>query len=138
VKIDNLSPSALPSLVAYEGPYTHVLQFGQQPRALEQISLWGFDGRPAICSSDGLADTLAELASTSTVNSLKYINSAVDAITLDLLEALSSFSLLERIVIQSQDSFPRDTPFHHTFKTGSSVTVILFPDASFSCAQAFT
>ena len=137
VKIDNLSPSALPSLVAYEGPYTHVLQFGQKPRALEQISLWGFDGRPAVCGSDALVDTLVELASTGTVNSLKYINSAVDVITLGLLEALSSFSLLERIVMQSQDSFPRDTPFHHTFKTGSSVTVSLFPDASFSCAQAF-
>lgn len=127
VKIDNLSPSALPSLVAYEGPYTHVLQFGQQPRALERISLWGFDGRPAICGSEALVDTLAELASTSTANSLKYINSAVNVITFGLLEALSLFSVLERIVIQSQDNFPQETAFQHTFKTGSPVTVTLFP-----------
>lgn len=133
VKIDNLSPSALPSLIAYEGPYTHILQFAQHPRALERISLWGFDGRPAICSSDTLVDTLVELAGTTTVNSLKYINLTVDIITFALLEALSSFSLLECIVIQSQDSFPRDTPFHHSFKTGSSVTSLydLMDKASF-------
>jgi hypothetical protein len=130
VEFDSLSPSVLPSLVAYEGPYTHLLQFAQQ-RALERISLWGFDGRPAVCDSDALVDTLADLAGTNTVRSLKYVNLAVDAIPHHLLGVLSLFSLLERIVIQSQDSFPQDLPLHHTFKTGALVTVRLSPITQF-------
>jgi hypothetical protein len=93
--------------------------------------LWGFDGRPAVCDSDALVDTLADLAGTNTVRSLKYVNLAVDAIPHHLLGVLSLFSLLERIVIQSQDSFPQDLPLHHTFKTGALVTVRLSPITQF-------
>ncbi|KAF8959631.1 hypothetical protein BDZ97DRAFT_1922803 [Flammula alnicola] len=120
VQIENLSRTALPSLTVYEGPHTHVLQFSHRP--LERVVLWGFDDRPSVCNPEALVDTLADLAETSTVNSLRSLKTMVVDITNDLLEVFSSFTHLESIIIQSQDSSPRDMPIPHPIKSTIAVT----------------
>jgi hypothetical protein len=119
--IDNLPATILPLLTKYEGPYTHIMQFSRQP--LQNIVLWGFDDPPAVCDPDALVASLSSLAETSTVNSLRCLKITVLDITLDLLEVFAPFSRLENIIIQSQDSPPKDVPLTHSMRPSPAVSV---------------
>jgi len=120
IQLDTFTESALPALTAYEGPYTHVLQFSRQ--ALKQVSLWGFDDRPSLCDPDLLVRTLSTLAETGNVGSLSSLQVTVVGITQELLQAFLAFTCLERLVIQSQDA-SRNLPMSHPMRPTPPVTV---------------
>ncbi|KAF9483038.1 hypothetical protein BDN70DRAFT_359321 [Pholiota conissans] len=109
--IDSLPATTLPALTKYEGPYSHIMQFSRQP--LQKIVLWGFDDSPALCDPDALVRSVSDLAETGTVDSLRSLQVTVVDITHDLLEVFAPFTRLESIIIQSQDSSPKDLPFSH-------------------------
>lgn len=121
IKLDNLATSSLPSLKIYEGPYSHIMQFSRQ--SLDNVVLWGFDDPPAVCNPRALVETLAELAETSTRDSLRRLKITVIDITPDLLNVFSLFGCLESITVQSQDSTPRDMSLQQSLRSSSTVTV---------------
>lgn len=126
IKLDNLMTSMLPLLKMYEGPYSHLMQFARQP--LEHAVLWGFDDPPAVCNPDNLVETLAELAGTAAGGSLRCLKVTVIDITSALLDIFASFRSLESIMVQSQDSTPRDMPLSQSLKSSPTITVrSIFP-----------
>ncbi len=121
IKLDGSVTSLLPSLKTYEGPYSHLTQFARQ--TLEHATLWGFDDPPALCSPDSLVETLAELAETAARDSLRCLKVTVVDITPGLLDIFALFRCLESIMIQSQDSTPRDVPLSQSLKSSPTVMV---------------
>ncbi|KAF9528988.1 hypothetical protein CPB83DRAFT_835452 [Crepidotus variabilis] len=122
IKLENLGSSALPALTRYDGPYTHVLQFSRRP--LEQVSLWGFDERSALCDLEGLVKTLHKLAQTNTGCSLKSLKVHVVSVTLDLLESFGPFDQIERLAIRSEDAPVKHIPIPHLTRTSALVTTL--------------
>ncbi|KAF9558365.1 hypothetical protein CPC08DRAFT_764029 [Agrocybe pediades] len=123
VAVQALTASVLPSLESYEGPYSHVLRFSQQP--LQNVALWGFDERPEVCDPHKLANVLASLAHTTAADSLKMLKFTVLEITSSLLGLLVSFKNMERLIMVSTDNTSRDTivPVPQSFKSGTPVSV---------------
>jgi len=123
IRVDAFTSSVLPSLENYEGPYSHVLRFSQQP--LQNVALWGFDERPDVCDPDKLADVLSLLAESVSANSLKMLKLSVLKITSTLLDIFASFKNLESLVLISTDNSSRGAlvSLPQSFKSGLPISV---------------
>ncbi|KAJ3515703.1 hypothetical protein NLJ89_g1593 [Agrocybe chaxingu] len=137
IKMGAVGRSTLRRLTAYEGPYTHVVQFAHQP--LKQVSLWGFDDRPSLCDPEALVAVLTELAESTTAESLESLTLTVFSITRDLLESFSGFAHLRQIILQSQDNTSRSMPMPYSIRPNAPVTTLytMMATASFPEALRF-
>ncbi|GLB35757.1 putative mitochondrial calcium uniporter [Lyophyllum shimeji] len=124
IRMDYLPPHALPLLSIYEGPYTQLLDFGMG-RSLKKALIWGQDETPSYCSPSQLVQVLRRLSLFNPT--LGALHVSVARITVELLNVISSFHLLQSVEVASSDSAsPLEVPLADGLQrpSGSPLTLL--------------
>jgi hypothetical protein len=123
VAVDDLSPSLIPLLSTFEGPYTHLLNFGRN-RPLKCVKLWGMDDSAYTCDSIRLLEVLYQYSQMNTT--LESLHVSICRVTFELLAMLTSFPNIRAVTMEAADNPPL-TPLPDTSEVGLRILTAKTP-----------
>jgi hypothetical protein len=103
VDLDLLPLSLIPHLSRFEGPSTHLLNFGRG-RPLKRVKLWGMDECPYVCDPDRLLDILQHFSENN--DTIESLHISICRVTFELLAILTSFPQIRAVTMEAADNPP--------------------------------
>ena len=123
VEIGPLPPSLIPLLSTFEGPSTHLLNFGKN-RPIKRARLWGMDDTPYVADPTRLLETLHQF---SVINrTIESLHVSIIRVTFELLAILTSFPNIRAVTMEAVDNPPL-SPLPDTSEEGLRILTAKTP-----------
>jgi hypothetical protein len=103
IDLGPLPLSLIPHLSKFEGPSTHLLNFGRG-RPLRHVKLWGMDERPYVCDPDRLLDILHHFSEIN--DTIESLHVFISRVTSELLAIVTSFPKIQTVTMEAVDNPP--------------------------------
>lgn len=123
VEIDPLPSSLIPYLSTFEGPSTHLLNFGKN-RPLKRVKLWGMDESPYVSDPTRLLETLHQFSEIN--HTIESLHISICRVTFELLAILTSFPNIRAVTMEAADNPPL-TPLPDTSEAGLRILTAKTP-----------